>query len=127
MGPVRKRKIRGGLSRPLSMQSKPYQLPIVDSESLEDGSLKITVELHRPKWQQWLGSPHKFNKSFVLDAFGIEVYNVCDGNADVNSIVRDFAKMHKISIAEAEISITTFFKTLMAKGLIAMKVVEVNK
>jgi len=57
-----------------------------------------------------------------LDALGREVYDTADGSRTVKTIARDFAASHKISVAEAELAVTTFLRTLMRKGLIAMLV-----
>ncbi len=108
------------ISRPAALSARPRRLPVIRREELEDNGLKVTVELTRPRWQQFLGTPADFNRSFVLDSFGREVYEACNGNKDVAAIVRDFSKAHNVSIAEAELSVSTFLKTLMSRGLVAM-------
>lgn len=108
------------ISRPAALSARPKRLPVIRREELEDNGLKLTVELTRPRWQQFLGAPAEVNRSFVLDGFGREVYEACSGNKDVAAIVRDFSKKHNVSIAEAELAVSTFLKTLMARGLVAM-------
>jgi hypothetical protein len=61
-------------------------------------------------------------RSFGLDVLGREVYEACDGRTKVKEIIHGFAKTHRVSLSEAEVSVTTFLKTLMTKGLVYMAV-----
>lgn len=109
------------ISRQAAMGSRPAKLPIVRREERDNGAARITVLLQRPGWTRLLGGGGQYERTFGLDAFGCEVYDACDGHKRVEAIVRQFAAGHKISLAEAEVSVTTFLRTLMAKGLVAMK------
>jgi len=108
------------ISRAAALSARPKRLPVINREELENDGLKLTVEYTRPRWQQFLGAPAEVNRSYVLDNFGREVYEACNGNRNVAAIVRDFSKKHNVSIAEAELSVSTFLKTLMSRGLVAM-------
>jgi hypothetical protein len=108
------------ISRSAALSGRPKRLPIIRSEELEGDGLKLTVEYTRPRWQQFLGAPAEVNRSYVMDNFGREVYEACNGSRNVSAIVRDFSKRHNVSIAEAELSVSTFLKTLMSRGLVAM-------
>ena len=108
------------------MAGRPEQLPYLRQEQTPEGSMRITVRLGRPKWQRWLGGEGEVTRTFSLDCLGREVYHACDGKTSVSRIISEFAERHKISLAEAEMSVTAFLKTLLMKGLIAMAV-EQNK
>ena len=108
------------ISRTSALKARPKRLPIIRSEELDGEGLKVTVEYTRPRWQQFLGAPTDVSRSYVLDNFGREVYEACNGSKNVAAIVRDFSKRHNVSIAEAELSVSTFLKTLMSRGLVAM-------
>ena len=110
----------GKIDRDQALTARPVQLPVVRTEDRDDGGLLVTVELTRAGWKTWLGAPQKFVRTFGLDTLGREVYEACDGKNSVKRIVRDFAKTHHITVPEAEISVATYLKTLMTKGLIAM-------
>jgi len=107
-------------NRTLALEAHPCQLPSLKQERIANGKLSITIRLLRKNWQRWLGANEIAERTFVLDALGQEVYADCDGTKAVQTIVRRFAARHQISVAEAEISVTMFLKTLMAKGLVAM-------
>jgi len=109
------------ISREAAMKSRPARLPIVHREELGSGRARITVLLERPGWTRLLGGGGQYERTFGLDTFGGEVYDACDGRKRVEAIIREFAARHQISLAEAEVSVTTFLRTLMTKGLVAMK------
>jgi hypothetical protein len=108
------------ISRTSALNACPKRLPIIRSEELDGDGLKLTVEYTRPRWQQFLGAPADVTRNYVLDNFGREVYEACNGKRNVSAIVRDFSNRHNVSIAEAESSVSTFLKTLMSRGLVAM-------
>jgi hypothetical protein len=55
-----------------------------------------------------------------LDAVGSDVWELCDGERDINSIVSALAKTHKLVRREAEASVTMFLQTLAKKNLIGL-------
>jgi len=115
-------KPKRGLDRGAALAARPEAAPLVRCEERENGGALVTVRLARRRWLRWLGGPDEVEQSFGLDALGREVYEACDGKSSVRKIIRDFAARHKVSPAEAEIAVTTFLKTLMAKGLVVMAV-----
>ena len=115
---IRKKK---KISRTAAFKARPLKLPVSGATELDAGGLRLTVQLDRPKWQRFLGASNKATCSFELDTFGREVYEACDGKNNVNRIIKDFAGAHNITAAEAEISVTTFLKTLMSRGLVGME------
>jgi hypothetical protein len=103
------------------MAAQPQRLPSLATDEKDDGGLAVTVELVPGRWARWF-SKGPVRRTFSLDAFGREVYEACDGESDVRTIVRGFAKRHHVSIAEAEHAVTMFLKTLVSKGVVAMAV-----
>lgn len=108
------------LDRETAMTGFPVKLPAQVAEE-EDGKLHVTVQFRRPRWQQVLGAETVCKRTFALDPYGREVYEACDGKTNVNQIVKRFARNHKITIAEAEVSVATFFKTLIGRGMIGIE------
>ncbi len=117
-------KKRPKLDRDRAMSARPERLPAVRCEEAADGGVSVTVRLTVRSWLRWLGGgpEREITRTFTLDSFGREVYDMCNGKADVKTIIRRFADEHKLSAAEAEMSVTAFLKTLMAKGLVAVAV-----
>ena len=113
---------RKTLDRERSMAGRPQRVPIVRQQEQANGDLRVTVRGTRPRWLRWWTGNGEVDVSFDLDYLGREVYEACAGKADVKSITRRFAKAHNLSAPEAELSVTTFLKTLMAKGLVTMVV-----
>ncbi len=109
------------MGRAAALNACPVRTNAVKTEEKKD-KLYVTVLFMRPKWQQWLGAEEKCQRTFGLDKYGVEVYRACDGGTSVKKIVDVFAENHKMSIAEAEISVCQFIKTLLIKGLIVMQV-----
>ena len=58
----------------------------------------------------------------ALDKLGTEVYNACDGKTGVRALMKRFGADHKLSLAEAEMSVTQYLKTLVSKGLIVIAI-----
>jgi len=108
------------IDRDTALSGFPVQLPAKRVEE-KDGKLHVTIEFLRPRWQRVLGAPGQCERTFALDPYGREVYEACDGSNNVNRIVKRFARKHKISYAEAEVSVATFFQTLMARGMVGIE------
>ena len=116
---------RPKLDRKAALGSCPRKMPAVRKEK-RDKKLYVTVELQRPSWQRLLGADRICRRTFGLDAYGREVYAYCNGRRPVDQIVKRFAKAHSLSLAEAEVSVTTFLKTLVARGLVGIEVEETD-
>jgi hypothetical protein len=104
-----------------AMQGRPVRTPVVRTEEKGE-KLYVTVEYARPRWQRWMGGDTTCQRTFGLDPYGRYVYEACDGKQTVSRMTRHFARDHKISVAEAEVSVTAFLRTLIAKGLVGVRV-----
>lgn len=112
---------RKRIPRQAAMGGRPVRTPVLRREEDTGGKTRITVTVPGPDWLRWIGGPKRIERSFRLDALGREVYGACDGQTDVETMIRRFAKKHHIGQAEAELAVTTFLKTLMMKGLVVME------
>jgi hypothetical protein len=113
------------LTRDDALLARPIQVPTVCTEE-EGAKLCVTVQYRRPGWQRFLGADTYCRRTYRLDTYGREVYSACDGEASVRDIIRRFAKRHGLSRPEAEKAVTTFIKTLMSRGMIAVAVDSVE-
>ena len=111
-------------SRKAAMQGRPMQIPPVKTETRDNGGALITVMLDSPRWVRFIGGKSKVQRSYGLDRFGMQVYEACDGKTSVRRIVKRFAADNGLGSAEAELAVSRFLKTLMAKGLIVMEVAK---
>jgi hypothetical protein len=98
----------------------PVKAPALKTEH-KSGKVYVTVEFERPAWQRFLGAERRCRRTFGLDAYGQEVYGACDGKTPVRAMIDRFGDGHRLSRPEAEMAVTTFLKTLMAKGLVGME------
>jgi len=114
------------LDRETAMAGFPRQLPAKRLEE-KGGKLYVTIEFRRPRWQQLLGADEVCERTFGLDPYGREVFEDCNGKNSVNRIVNRFARNHRISIAEAEVAVSTFLKTLMSRGMIGIELEKLKK
>ena len=110
------------LDRDAALGAKPEQAPCVRREDREHGRLTVTVMLPRAGFLKWITGSGDVERTFGLDVLGREVYEACDGRTKVKEIIRKFARTHRLSLPEAEVSVTTFLKTMMTKGLVMMAV-----
>jgi len=110
------------LLRKAAMQGRPTQIPRVKTETRDNGGALVTVLLDSPRWVRFIGGKSKVERSYGLDRFGMQVYEACDGKTSVQRIVKRFAAGNGLGLAEAELAVSRFLKTLMAKGLIVMEV-----
>ena len=110
------------LTREGALAARPRPVRPVSATADEKGELRVTMEYARPRWQRVLGAEERCRRTFVLDRLGREVYEYCDGARTVRDLVAGFADRHKVSVAEAEYSVTHYLKTLAAKGLVVLEV-----
>ena len=110
------------LDRQQALEACPQRLPVLRVAEAAPGELQITLQFQRPRWQVLLGAETVCERTFVLDTLGREVYDVCNGDAPVSEIVRGFAARHRVSLAEAELSVTQYLRMLIARGVVAMRI-----
>ena len=114
MGFFKRKRKPPGIDRATALACRPVRLPVVKREDLPEGKARVTVSVVAPRLLRMLGGRSEVERTFALDAPG------CDGKADVKRITARFARRHKLSRPEAELSVTTFLKTLMSRGLVAI-------
>ena len=110
------------IDRGSALGARPVRLTAVAAVERDNGGLLVTVRQPRPSWQRWLGGSEQFERAYGLDQLGREVYDACDGRTTVRAMVGRFARAHGIGRAEAEMAVTTFLKTMVARGMVAMAV-----
>ena len=66
-------------------------------------------------------------RSIGLDEVGASVWDLCDGQRDINTVILSIAKDFKLTRREAEASVTMFLQTLAKKNLIGLMSAGGNK
>jgi hypothetical protein len=110
------------VDRSVALGARPVRAPVQQREEDANGDVRLTMRFPRPGWQRRMGAEAWCTRTFVLDTLGREVYDYCDETRTVESIIEHFARRHQVSRAEAEYSVTTYLRTLLSKGLVAMLV-----
>jgi hypothetical protein len=115
-----------GLTRTEALACIPQKSPSVTWEILENGEIIVEYPLDiKPFFLQIAArfqkkQEKKLTKKIQLDNLGSIVWEIVDGKRDVKSIIKQFAADTGISLHEAEVSITAFFRDLGRRGLILM-------
>ena len=112
---------RPAMSRVEALRACPVKAPVLREEPV-DGGRRVTVQCRRPRWQRLLGAEALCEHTFEFDTLGLEVYAACDGRTSVAELIRSFAARRHVSEPEAELSVTHYLRTLMARGLVAMRI-----
>lgn len=114
--------------------SRNYALdcvPVKNPQVSEEGDGKEELHLHyqvqvRPWFQGVIKKITKnesslISRSLELDPLGASVWQMIDGKQSVKQIINEFQTIHQLNRREAEVSVTTFFKELGKRGLLAMR------
>lgn len=89
----------------------------------EGDTVRVSVALRRSRWLvppiSWIIKPRS-DKTFGLDELGTEVWRLSDGKRTVEQIIDVFAERHRLTFHEARVSVTTYVKELMQRGLLVI-------
>lgn len=66
--------------------------------------------------------PFRDSRGFGVDAYGIEVWEACDGDRTIKGICERFAAAHAVSFGEARVAVYQFLQTLTKRELIVIQV-----
>ena len=119
-------------SRADVLNARPFRNPLIEWELRkpegEEDAAGPEVVLHVPRRQDRLGKLlNRFfegpsHRDVVLDELGTDVWQLCDGEASVEAIIRALAKKHKLERREVELSLTMYLRTLAKRGFIGLHV-----
>ncbi len=127
MGLFRKKKRAPTLTRDQALACTPVRNNIVNWELLDSGLIQVEYTLVLKPFLQSVferfnsASAESPTRKLQLDVIGTQVWQMIDGNRTAAELIEEFARDHKISIHEAEQSITLFFRELGKRGLIALR------
>jgi hypothetical protein len=71
--------------------------------------------------------PRRKERRFVLDRLGSEVWRLCDGRRNVEAVIDAFASEHELTFHEARVAVTSYIRSLVKRGVLAVAMPEVPK
>lgn len=109
------------LNRTQALHARPVAVPVVHRDAQPNGGQRITIRATPGKWQRMLlRASAPIERQFDLDAYGVRVLELCDGQRTVSQVIDDFAHAQRLDSQEAELSVLPFLRMLISKGLIHM-------
>jgi hypothetical protein len=61
-------------------------------------------------------------RSFVLDPVAADLWTWCDGKNRVEQVIELFARKHNLTFHESRVSVTTYLKELVKRGVFAVAI-----
>jgi hypothetical protein len=116
-----------GHSRERALRCIPVKNPEVTEIVDDDGELRLVYQvqvrsLFHGVMKRITGSGKTvIDRKLQLDVLGASVWGMIDGRKTVRDIIAEFQALHQLHSREAEISVTSFFKELGRRGLLAMR------
>ena len=107
----------------------PRQNQAAITQIRANSTLQIIVKRRRPKWLvpplTWilrLAPVH----TLQLDAIGTKIWQWCNGQHSVETIIELFARDHAFSFHEARSAVTGYLKLLVQRGALAIELNVTN-
>jgi len=107
----------------------PIRHPLVKWERGDNGEVTLQVPMRDDRTARAVKAIIKAVKmakelpdarQVGLDEVGSYVWELCDGERDINAVVLGVSKEYKLTRREAEASVTMFLQTLAKKNLIGL-------
>ena len=114
----------------------PVRHPLVKWERSDSGEVTIHIPMRDDKTARAVKAIIKAvkmakelpeSRQVGLDEVGSYVWELCDGERDINAVVLSVSKEYKLTRREAEASVTMFLQTLAKKHLIGLMSAGGNK
>ena len=112
------------LSREQSMASMPLRNPMLTESVEDDGIVRLAIPRKEAWWVKLLSRVFYVPKRrrIALDELGSFVWQQCDGETTVRTLIDKFCKKYKLNRKEAEVSMVAYLRQLAKKGLIGIQV-----
>ncbi len=106
------------------LQATPMKNEAAKQERRYDvDSLLISVRRKRPRFLippiSWFIRINR-NHRFQLDKMGMWVWDLCDGDRNVEEIIDNFSVRFKLTFHEARVSVTSYVKDLTERGALVL-------
>ena len=118
----RRKRNQPKLTREQSLASQIVRSPEVSERETKSGQLELTLRATPARWTRFLGRSADVPVvlRFELDELGRDVWKRCETRITVEQLIRGFADDHGLNLRESEVSVTSFLRVLMKRGLIGV-------
>lgn len=118
---------RTRFTREQSLAAVPVRNASLEIARDDAGIVTVTIPWRPGRWASMVGAlmmvPRARRRRVVqLDEVGSYVFDLCDGERPVKTIVDIFAQRYKLSRKEALVSIMTYLGQLARRGIMALMV-----
>lgn len=90
-----------------------------------DGSARVTVPLIRPRWLipplSWVVKPASQRRFLMNPPAAVMIWEHCDGQRNVESIIEVFARRYRLTFHEARVAVMEYIRTLVQRGILAIE------
>ena len=113
---------RSHLSREQMLAIAPIRNPHVTWDSLGGGEIVLKIPRRADRLGKLISRFFKVPdyKEVILDEVGASVWELCDGKQDMGSVIAETSRKYKLNRREAEVSVTTYIKTLAERKLVGL-------
>lgn len=116
------------LSRQDILNSKPVKNQAIGVERGKKGEVLLTLPIKKTPWINFLSkillAPKK--KVVTLDEIGTKVWDLCDGNMNVETMIQKLCLDLKMNRKEVETSLLYYLRQLAARSIIGLQVTKTN-
>lgn len=112
---------------PESIDDLLAALPVINRAASinrhNDGTAVVTIPVKKPAYLvpplSWV-LPFSSCRNVRLDRLGLCVLDLCAGHRSLESLISEFARNHKLSFREAQLSVTPFLRSLTQRGVLVV-------
>ena len=112
--------------RPM-LAAVPVRNAAAEVTETDAGEVSLAVAMKRPRWLvpplSWAVRWHR-KRTVKLDRLGSQLWALCDGERNVESVIDEFARNHRLSFHEARAAVTGYLKELVQRGVLAIAMEE---
>jgi len=119
------------ITRDESLDAVVVRNRAVQARENEGGGITLIVPFRASalvrRLSGYLGAADRGERKIELDEVGSFVWRMCDGQSRVREMIARLAEKYKLNRKEAEVSLTTFLRTLAARRLVVIAVLKGKK
>jgi len=106
------------------LASVPVRNATVEETPGNAGGVELTVPMAGAVWRGLLGTvlPISKERRIALDALGRETLEWCDGRTTFREMIDRHRRQHQLSFFESRALLLGFFKLMMQRGVLLMRV-----
>ena len=103
--------------------ARPVRNAAESAEVDSEGCATIQIKTAKPWYMvpplSWI-VPVRPKRGVMLDRIGTQIWQLCDGEKTVEEVIDAFAARHRLTFHEARAAVTSYVKTLVQRGVLAI-------